>query len=350
MQLLLSAIAAGGLVGASNQYLCLLIVSAAAKLDLVGLTPEMAFMESWWFFAIVTLFWILTVAPAYGSLLSPGIVNAINTVVNFVSGFAVPISGALLALASVGIISEMNPELRHVLRTLQLFNPEGGIGTAGFVLAGGSALAASALGGSKFLAKPAISAATGTTGSVSAPIFTTLENLASVFLMVLLYVLSRIDPWLLVGLLAAVALLVLGALAYGVYKLWRLGKGIGRVIHLIETRPKAGLSIVAEFLIWGSGWLTWGDWNRGGFRLVIWALWMATIFLGIPALTTALTAALVIPALMVAIPVLGTLAEGVAVVLGLYIGLRSARALLKTIDDTEGARPETRAAQAPAAS
>ena len=98
MELVLSAISAGGLVGAGDQYLCLMIISIAAKTDLVKLTPQMTFMESWWFLGIVTVFWLLTIAPAYASLLSPGVMNAINTVVNFLSGFLVPASGALLAL------------------------------------------------------------------------------------------------------------------------------------------------------------------------------------------------------------------------------------------------------------
>ncbi|MBE9509002.1 MAG: DUF4126 family protein, partial [Chloroflexi bacterium] len=217
MQLVLSAISAGGLVGAGNQYLCLLIVSAAAKMDLISLTPQMGFMESWWFIGIVAAFWLLTIAPAYASLLSPGVMNAINTTVNFISGFAVPVSAALLSLASIGIIVEMNPDLRNVLRTMQLFDPEGGIGTTGFLVAGGSALTATVLTGSKFLAKPAVSTATGTTGTVSAPIYATLENLASIILMALLFVLTQINPWLLVGLLALVTLLILGVLAYAIY-------------------------------------------------------------------------------------------------------------------------------------
>lgn len=340
MQVILSAISAGGLVGASNQYLCLLIVSVAAKTGLISLTPQMRFMESWWFIGIVAVFWLLTIAPAYASALGPGVMNVINSIVNFISGFAVPASAAILALASVGVIVEMNPDLYDVLRSMQLFDTDGDgmIGGAGLLIAGGSALTATVLTGSKFLAKPALSTATGTTGTVSAPIYATVENLASIVLMALFYVLTRINPWLLVGLLLLVTLLVLGTLAYATYQLWRLGKGIGRVIHLIETRPKAGLSVVAEFLVWGSGWLIWKHWNRGIFRLVVWALWLAVIFLVIPAITTVVGAALaVIPPLVALAPIFGAAAEAVTIVVGLYIGLRSARRLMKTFDEAKPA-------------
>ena len=213
MELVLSAISTGGLVGGANQYLCLIIISVAAKLGLVSLAPQISFIESWWFIAVVAVFWLLTVLPAYGSLLSPGVMNVINTVVNLVSGFIVPASAALLTLASVGIIVEMHPDLYDILKTLQIFDPIGqSIGKAGWLMAGGGALTAVALTGAKFLAKPAVSTATGMAGTASAPTYATVENVASVVLMALAYMLGQINPWLLVGLLALVALTLVALL------------------------------------------------------------------------------------------------------------------------------------------
>jgi hypothetical protein len=341
MELLLSAISTGGLAGAANQYLCLIIISAAAKLGLVSLASPVAFMESWWFIGIVAVFWALTVLPAYGSLLSPGVMNAVNAAVNFVSGFVVPASGALLALAAAGIIAEMHPDLYDILRTLQIFDPSGeSIGRVGWLMAGGGALAASTLTGAKFLAKPAISTATGTAGTASAPAYATVENVASVVLMALAYVLTQINPWLLVGLLALVMLAVVAVLAWSVYQLWKLGKGAGRVIRLIETRPRAGLSVVAEFLVWGSGWLTWGHWNRGLVRLVLWGLWIAVILAGLPAAGTALGVALAaIPPLAVLASALVVCAGVATVMAGLYAGARSAGSLMKRLGEGEEPRP-----------
>ena len=343
MELLLSAISSGGLVGAANQYLCLIIISVAAKVGLVLLASPVSFMESWWFLGIVAVFWVLTVLPAYGSLLSPGVMNAINTVTNFVSGFVVPASGALLTLASIGIIAEMHPDLYTILQSLRIFTPGGeSIGQIGWLAASGGALAASTLTGAKFLAKPAISTATGTAGTASAPAYATVENVASVILMVLAYVLTRIDPWLLVGLVALIAAVILATLAWSVYQLWKLGKGVGRLIGLIETRPGAGLSVVAEFLVWGSGWLIWGHWNRGLVRLVLWGLWIALIAFGIPAAGAALAVALaVVPFLAVASSVLMICAGVATVVAGLCAGARSAGALMKTIEECTRPMPGT---------
>ncbi len=337
MELLLSAISTGGLVGAANQYLCLIIMSVAAKLGLVNLAPQVGFMESWWFIAIAALFWVLTVLPAYGSLLSPGVMNVINTVVNFVSGFIVPASAALLTLASVGIIVEMHPDLYDILRTLQIFDPSGhSIGRTGWLMAGGGALTASVLTGAKFLAKPAISTATGTAGAVAAPTYATAENVASVVLMALAYVFSQINPWLLVGLLALVTLTLVVVLGWSVYQLRKLGKGIGQVIRLIETRPRAGLAVVAEFVVWGAGWFIWRDWSRGLARLVLWGLWIATLLVVIPAAGTALGVALAaIPILAFFVSAFALGAGAATVMAGLYIGSRSARSLMKTFDESE---------------
>lgn len=325
MELILSAIASGGLVGASDQYLCLLIIAIASRTGLISLAPQMGFMESWWFIAVVAVFWLLTLAPAYASLLSPGVMNAVNTVVKFLSGFVVPASGALLTLAAAGIIAEMHPETRNLLETLRIFSPHG-IGGAGWLMAGGGAVTASALNGAKFVAKPALSSATGTTAHLAAPLYATVENVASLILMSLLYLLAQIDPWLLVALAVLIALILLGLLAYGIYMLWKLGKGIGQVLHLIEVRPKAGLSIVAEFLVWGSGWLIWQHWNRGILRLAIWLLWLGSVVFLIPAVSTALA---VVPFLASAVLLVG---ESVTVMIGLYIGFRSARSLMRTFD------------------
>ena len=345
MELLLSAISAGGLTGAANQYLCLILISVAARLGLVNLAQPMVFMESWWFIAIIALFWIITTLPAYGSALSPGILNIVNTFVNFLSGFLIPASAALLTLASVGVIAEMHPDLYDILRTLQIFDPSGqSIGRIGWMMAGGGAVAGATLTGAKFLAKPALSTATGTAGTVSAPVYATVENIASVVLMVLAYLLTQINPWLLVGLLALVTLLLAVALGWAVYQLWRLGKGIGQVIRLLETHPQTGFAVIAEFFVWGSGWLLWKHWNRGFVRLSLWGLWVIAVFFALPAIGAVLGVALAaIPFLAFFVSALA-LGMGVsAVMAGLYVGARSAQSLMKAFGKV--AEPPSDAAQ-----
>jgi|GEM_PF-788183 len=335
MELLLSAISAGGLVGAGNQYLCLVVLSLAARFGLVELSTPVAFMTSWWFIGLMALFWLLTILPAYGSLISPGVMNVLNTITNLVSGFMVPISAALLTLASVGVIAEMHPELYHFLQSLQIFDATGqSVGATGWLMAGGGALTATALTGAKFLAKPALSTATGTTGSTSAPTYATIENAASILLMGLAYVLTQINPWLLVGLFAIVTLLILGVLAWAIYQLWKLGRGIGQAIRLLESHPQAGLAVITEFFVWGSGWLLWRHWNRGIVRLILWSVWAIIAFFATPAIGAVVSVALAPVSFLAFLASVLTLGAGVAMVMGgLYVGARSAGELLHTFDD-----------------
>lgn len=319
MQVALAAMSAGGLVGIADQYLCLLIVAIAANQKLIKLAPQMAFMEAGWFIAIIGLFWIVTVAPAYSSLIAPGIMNLINTIINFLSAFVVPISSGMLALASAGVIVDLNPDSQQMLETLRLFGSDGGVGTPEMMVAGGSALMATTLTLVKGVSKPAIGTATGTVGHVSAPIYATLENLTSIILVGLVYVLINVNPWLLVVLLIIVSIISLIVLSLAIYQLWKLGKGIGRLFRLIQTNPKAGWAVVAEFFVWGAGWLMWKTHNRGGIMLVVWIVYglLWWIFFGIASL----------------LPILLLFYLPLSVMLFAFIGIFSARALMRRFDD-----------------
>lgn len=323
MQFILSAISAGGVAGAADQYLCLLIVSLAARFGIITLASPMGFMAEWWFIGLAAFLWILTVAPAYSTLIAPGIMNVINTAVNFVSGFVVPISSALLSLASAGAIVNLNPELKAAFETLQIFNADGSLGSGGVLVAGGGAAAAVTLTAMKGLAKPAISAATGTTGHVSAPMFATYEAIASVVLMGVVYALSRIDPTLLIGLLIVLFLLAAALLAYAVYQLWRLKRGIGRMLRMAQEHPRAGLSVAVEFLVWGLGWLVWGKYGRAAIMLTGWAVALALL--------------IAVPGFFAFFPPLSLMAFMALLSIFALIGFNTAGALLKMLEKEVGA-------------
>jgi hypothetical protein len=326
MEIILSAIAAGGLVGVADQYLCLLLLSIGTRLGLFQVAPEMGFLTSYWFMGAAAVLWVLTNSPAYASLLAPGVMNALNAVVNFISGFVVPLSAGIFALAAAGVITGLSPDLDALLQALRVFNPDGGVGTTGAVIAGAGALAAASLTGMKGLAKPAVSATTQTTGTLSAPVYATLESLASVVVVGLLYILGKINPWLLVALLGFVFLLMAALLAYAFYQLWKLKKGIGRLLRLGQAQPLAGLSIVLEFLVWGGGWLAWQSWGRGLLMLAGWGLWILA-FIFIDTLVAAVFA--LVPPL---IPVMVTFSSLLLIALFVGIGLKTAGALLKHVE------------------
>jgi len=323
MELVLSAISAGGLVGASDQFMCLLILSTAARLGWVKLSGPMVFISSEWFIIMVAVFWLLSIAPAYASLLSPGVMNVVNTITNFLSGFLVPLSSALLALGSAGVIAAMNPDLKLFLESMHIFTPEGTVGSTGLVISAASAVIGTSMTVMRAAAKPAVGTATGTGGHLAAPINTTLENLASVALMVLAYWLAQVNPWLLVALAAVLFVLVAAMLVYALYQMWRLKKGVARVLQLTQTHPRAGLAVVVECLVWGVGWFAWKVWARGSVSFLAWLLVLA------------LAAALfpVVTGLGLAFAPIPMLALALGLMIYLSIGLASARALLKMLEE-----------------
>jgi hypothetical protein len=329
-----AAISAGGLVGAGNQYLILLIVSVAARFNFFHLAPELGFMESWWFIGLVGLFWVVTILPAYASLLSPGVMNVVNTITNILSGFFVPISGALLSLTTAGVIVSMHPDLQRSLETLQLFGSETAAASpTAWLIAGGGAVAAVGVNLAKFAAKPLLSAATATTGTTAAPAFATAENAASIVLTALIFLLTELSPWLLVGLLAGSLVIILGLIGYGIYQLWKLGKGAGKAMRLIKSNPKAGWAVLAESLVWGCGWMIWQKWEQAIPRLLSWGLWLVAVIMLIPAIAaTASVALIAVPPLALLASIVALGAQTAVVLLGLMVGLRSAAALMAELD------------------
>jgi hypothetical protein len=310
-----------------------LILALAAKFNVVTLSDQTAFVASWWFIGITAFFWLITLAPAYSSLFTPGIGNVINTISNAISGFLVPVSSAIISLAAIGVIVNLNPDLKLMLETFKVLNQAGQIGPTGFVIAAGGAVSATALTGLRALAKPAISATAGTSGTISAPIYATLENVSSVITMGIAYVLVKTDPWLLVATFVIIALLIVAMFVYAIHQLRKLSIGIGRVLNLAQSNPKAGLAIVAEFFVWGIGWMTWGKWGRGILMLFFLALW-AVVFFIVQPMFVALFA--FFPPIM---PVIGVVSIIALLILYAGIGLSTSASLLTSIEANLGAQP-----------
>jgi hypothetical protein len=330
MTLVLSAIAAGGLVGAANQYACLLVVGLAAKFGVIQLAAPMQFMGEWWFVGLVAGLWFITIAPSFSHYLAPGVMHVVNALVHFVSGFVVPVSSALISLAAVGVIVNLDPQLRAAFETLRIFNTDGALGPTGTLIAGGGAASAVALTGVKALAKPMISTSTGTVGHASAPMFAIAENVAAVVLMTLAYMLTKIDPWWLIGLFSVVVLVTLGLFAFGLYQLWRLKKGLGRLLYIAQVHPRAGLSIAVEFFVWGLGWLVWRNYARAVLSLLAWLVWLA-VFISAQPIAAALFA--IAPPL---IPFALMAANFTLLAVFFFAGLGSARALMQMLEKEAG--------------
>ncbi len=172
-----------------------------------------------------------------------------------------------------------------------------------------------------------LSAATGTTGHLAAPIFVTVENIFSIVLMIAPYILSTINPWLIIVLLGIVLIIILLAFIYAIYQMVKLKRGIGKVLYLAQTNPKAGLAIVVEFFVWGSGWLAWKTWGRGVLMILLWVLWV-TFFIAMQGLVVGLFS--FIPP---AIPVLSFVAGALMLLFFLAIGFGTSGALMRFLEN-----------------
>ncbi len=332
IQVMLSAVASSGALGASDQYLCLLLLALAAKFEYINLSSEVGFIGSMWFIGIVAVLWVLTVLPAYGTLLAPGVLNFVNTTVGILSGVLVPASGALLAMAMADATAAMHHAANIVPPGGHLCcasGYSGGIGSSLLLVGGGGALLSSLVTFLKFLLKPMLATITGTVGHVNAPIYKTMENVLALILMGLVYVLMSINPWLLVLMAVAIIVAFLVVLAFALYGLWRLGKGVGKVLRILEVNPRVGLAIIIEPFVWGTGWMILKGWQSGIHRLALWGVGGLMILVVVPLILSPIY--MIIPPLFFIVP-FAQLSLAVACVY--LIGFRSARALLKTVDVT----------------
>lgn len=334
MQVLLSAMSAGGLVGVTNQYAFLFAMAVASRLNLIELGPSFKFMESYFFMGAVGVLWVLVVAPAYSAIIAPGIMNVVDTISGFVHGFVMPASSALVAAASVGVIASVDPTLQASLEAINLVHPDGNITpTSAAMMAGSSAIAIS-LTAAKAIGKRSLGTAAGIEGTPTGPaIWATLESILSVVIVALFIWLSQLDPRLLIALLAVMSTLVVGATLYGLYQLYRLAKGVGKVFRLMETQPKAGWAIALEGFVWGGGALVWDYSARAFTRMFFWMLWLVTVIFAIPALTIIFEGIVApIPPLLIVPPIIGTWLTITFIMLGVLVGLRSAKSLMKLLE------------------
>jgi len=331
MELLISAMSAGGLVGVTNQYAFLIALSLASRYGLVEMGSGFKFMMSWPFIIAVAVLWVIQVAPAYASTAAPAVGNVLDAISGFVHGFVMPASSALVALASVGIIANLDPELQASIEAIHLINPNGTPTATTAVLAVGSSAIAMVLTGTKAVGKRSLGAATGADLAPGTPaIWATVESILSIVVVGLFIFLSRIDPRLLTVLLIVFAVIIFGATGYALYMLYRLAKGIGKVFRLIEANPRAGWAVALEAVAWGSGSLMWDYTNRATARILMWAAWVITLVIILPAATTFFAGILAVVAFVPAI--IGAWLTFMVLIGGLWFGLRSAKSLMNQLE------------------
>ncbi|MBI4507898.1 MAG: hypothetical protein HY691_20420 [Chloroflexi bacterium] len=287
---MIAALTSAGIVGLGDQYMALFLLGLVTRAGWAQPIGPAAFVGETWFLIVVATAWAMTTLP---SLLPH---SPLATIVNALSGPVSLLSGAIFAWASAGIVASVRPEFAAAMYLLNddarwfRFDAYQSADTA--VLFGGAALAGS-LTFAKFVAKPGLALKTGTFGTVAAPMFATVESGLSLVLTPLILFLQQLDPLLV---LLLVALLVLGLFTLLFISLrWLLRalrgslRGIDQAFRLLSERPRAGLSVVGEFLLPGIGWMAMGHPARGAVMLALWtgiatlALTVVGLLIAVPA-------------------------------------------------------------------
>lgn len=328
IEVLISTAAAAGVAGAGNQYLVLFLLGWFTRIGLVSPMGGAGFVGQDWFLAVVAAAWAMTTLPS----LFPQ--SGLQAVVNAVSGPVSLLSGALTAWVAAGLVAEVRPEL---VASLYLLSPHPSLlhlteyhAADWGVLAGGAATAGG-LTFVKFLAKPGLGVQTGTLG-VSGPVFAAAENGVALALTPVVSVLAQTNPWALTVVLAGLVALTAVLFVVSLRALARAARSVGRVLDLLVWQPADGLAVIAEFLVWGSGFLALGYPARGAVMLGVWAMVLLLALTGL--------------GLLVAIPAYW------------IIGTRTASSLFRLLTEHEGtasgaarpsAPPKSEAGQLPGA-
>jgi len=129
----------------------------------------------------------------------------------------------------------------------------------------------------------------------------------------------------LVALFVITIFLVLALFVYALYQIRRLKTGLGRLLQIAQAEPKAGLAIVAEFFVWGSGWMAWNVWGRGVLMLFFLALWLVLFLLAQPLFVGLFV---FFPPLM---PIIGFLTTLLLIIMYISTGYFSASALMRDL-------------------
>jgi hypothetical protein len=174
MDALLNVLTAFGLSSSAglNAYLPLLVVALLARFtDLIRLEPPWDALESWWVIGVLVVLLLIEILVDK--------VPAVDTVNDVIQTFIRPVAGAVLFVASAGVLGEAHPVLALI---------------CGLLVAGGVHAA-------KATARPVV---TGTTGGMLNPVVSTIEDILSLVLAVLsillpilgLLILALVIVWL----------------------------------------------------------------------------------------------------------------------------------------------------------
>ena len=313
-ELALALIALGGVGGIGNQFFVLIILGIAGRENHIQIPDEFSFIQSINFLLPVTAYWIAALCAELG-LTPMFFLSFVRKTSKVLNTWLAPAFGAVLALISVGFVTNSSEQFRNVSSIIQLLSPSEVVssnstfGLVVAILAGtiGAAILSLVFASLSYMVNVSLYEENGG-NALFPPLF---DNGSVLFALVSIYFLRDANP--VVILTSVVVFLVLLLLL-----VLKVARQVFAVVDHVIDRPEDGTWLILDFFIWGQGGVIAGEQNASLRTKKL-------IFFG--ALYVFLTFSLFV------IPVLGLILEFVLqpfmVFFYIYFSRKSARTLWK---------------------
>ncbi len=141
MEIILLTLTLGAIVGISDQWTCLFLLSLATRFNFIPLSSQMSFINSDIFLGATLLLSLLTNTPS----LFTHVPKRFEGTINFISGFCIPITAPLFVIVILNYILQLYPDLKSGMQVLRFFDQSGIIGKESFPLLAIASVSASVI-------------------------------------------------------------------------------------------------------------------------------------------------------------------------------------------------------------
>ncbi|MEO0457893.1 MAG: hypothetical protein AAF152_15110 [Cyanobacteria bacterium P01_A01_bin.114] len=313
LELALAIIALGGVGGLGNQFFVLIILGFASRGGHLKIPDEFAFIQSIKFLLPVTAYWLAALLAELG-LTSDLFLSSVRKISKLMNTWLAPAFGAVLALISVGFITNSSEQFRNVSSLIQLLSPSellsltrSSFGLVVAILAGtiGAAILSLLFAFLSYIVNVSLYEENGG-NKMFPPLF---DNGSVLIALISIYFLRDANPWLIF--LSTVLCLVLL-----IFLVTRVARQVFKVVDHVMDNPEDGLWLSLDFVIWGQGGVRAGE-PQASLR--------TRQFIGFAALYVVFTFSLF------PIPVLGIILEFLLQPLMVFIYLYSSRKSARTL-------------------
>lgn len=249
LELALAIIALGGVGGVGNQFFVLIILGFASRGGYLQIPDEFAFIQSVNFLVPMTIYWFLALCSELG--LAPRFfLSFVRKISYYANTWLAPAFGAVMALVSVGFVTNSSERFRDVSSIIQLLSPgellttNSTFGLIVAILAGtiGATILSLLFAVLSYVVNVSLYEENGG-NKIFPPLF---DNGSVLIALVAIYFLRDANP-------LTVFTFLLIFLALLIYLVASVARKVFAVVDHVIDKPIDGLLLILDFLIWGQG-------------------------------------------------------------------------------------------------